>query len=156
MLRRFRHAFALVVVLIAAAVPAVAGASPPETETITGKATETFVDVVPMCEEGPAYEVTIEYNFVEHSTVSDTGEHFTFTNTGTFVAEALEAGQPDASGRFTQWGGFNLNPGGAVNGTFTFSARGTFEDGTRINTHLTDHFNETPTGASFFFTKCHD
>jgi hypothetical protein len=43
-----------------------------------------------------------------------------------------------------------------VNGTFTFSARGKFEDGTRINFHLTDYFYETPTGASFFFTHCHD
>jgi hypothetical protein len=47
-------------------------------------------------------------------------------------------------------------PGGAVNGTFTFSVRGQFEDGTRINTDLTDHFNVTPPGAEFFFTHCHD
>jgi hypothetical protein len=157
MAKRFRQAVALVIVLLAGLVPALAAASPPETETITGKATETFVDELPMCEEGgPLYEITLQYNFVEHSTVSDTGQHFTFTNTGTFDAVALEPGQPDASGRFTQWGGFNQNPGGAVNGTFTFSARGKFEDGTRINFHLTDHFNETPTGASFFFTHCHD
>jgi hypothetical protein len=157
MVKRFGRAFALVVVLLAGLVPAVASANPPETQTITGKTTETFIDVVPMCEEdGPLYEITIDYNFIEHSTVSDTGLHFTFTNTGTFDAVALEPGQPDASGRFTQWGGFNQNPGGAVNGTFTFSVRGRFEDGTRINFHLTDHFNETPTGAAFFFTHCHD
>lgn len=153
---KFRHAFALAIVLLAGVIPAVASASPPETTTITGKATDTFVDVVPTCEDGPLYEITIDYNFVEHSTVSDTGAHFTFTNTGTFHAVALVPGQPDASGRFTQWAGFNQNPGGSVNGTFTFSVRGTFEDGTRINTHITDHFNETPTGASFFFTHCHD
>jgi hypothetical protein len=69
---------------------------------------------------------------------------------------ALDPNEPDASGTFTQWGGFNANPGGAVNGTFTFSVRGRFEDGTRINVHLVDHFNETPTGGSFFFTHCHD
>ena len=32
-------------------------------------------------------------------------------------------------------GGFNQSPGGAVNGTFTFSVRGQFEDGTKINFH---------------------
>lgn len=126
------------------------------TETTTGKATDTFIDVlVPACEDGgPLYEITIDYNFIEHATVSDTGAHFTFTQTGTFVAEALEPGEPDASGRFTVWGGFNENPGGAVSGTFTFSARGKFEDGTKLNFHLVDHINVTPTGAEHFF--CHD
>lgn len=154
----FRYGFVAVLVVLATGLTAaVAAASPPETDTVTGKGTETFVDVAPTCEEGgPLYEITIDFNFVEHSTVSENGAHFTFTQTGTFVAVALEAGEPDASGRFTVWGGFNENPGGAVNGTFTFNVRGQFEDGTRINTHLVDHFNVTPTGAEFFFTRCHD
>jgi hypothetical protein len=158
MVRSLRYAFAAVLVVLAVvAVPAVAGAGPPETQTVTGKATETFVDVVPMCQEGGSpYEITLNYNFVEHSTVSDSGAHFTFTQTGTFVAVALEEGHQDAAGRFTIWSGFNQNPGGAVSGTFTFSVRGQFEDGTRINTHDTDHFNVTPNGAEFFFTHCHD
>jgi hypothetical protein len=152
-----RAAAALLIALAAAALPIAATASPPETETTVVRDTDTFVDVIPFCEdEGPLYEITIDYILVEHSTVSDKGEHFTFTQTGTFNAVALDPGVPDASGRFTQWGGFNLNPGGAVNGTFTFSARGQYEDGTRINFHLTDHFNETPSGGSFFFTHCHD
>ena len=153
-----RRAFvALLVVLAAAAVPVAASASPPETETTVVKDTDTFVDVVPFCEDsGPLYEITIDYVLVEHSTVSDTGAHFTFTQTGTFEAVALDPNEPDASGTFTQWGGFNATPGGAINGTFTFNVRGRFEDGTRINVHLVDHFNETPTGGSFFFTHCHD
>ena len=152
-----RSLAALGIVLATAAVPAIAGAGAAETETITGKATETFVDVVPSCaEDAPAYEITIDYNFVEHETLQDDGAHFTFTSTGKFVATALEAGEPDASGTFTQWAGFNENPGGAVNGTFTFSVRGRFEDGTRINFHVTDHFNVTPTGAEFFFTHCRE
>ena len=147
----------LAVSLVAVFGPAMASAGPTETETNTGKRTETFVDIVPTCSEtGAAYEITIEYNFVEHMTLQENGAHFTFTNTGTFTAVALDPNEPDASGRFTQWGGFNENPGGAVNGTFTFNVRGSFEDGTKISFHLTDHFNVTPTGAEFFFTHCHD
>lgn len=158
MAKNLRYVFVAVVALLAAgSIAAIASASPPVTETSTTKGTETFVDVAPTCEVGgPLYQITIDFNLVEHSTVSEDGEHFTFTQTGTFDAVALEAGEPDASGRFTVWGGFNQNPGGAVNGTFTFNVRGTFEDGTRINTHLVDHFNVTPTGAEFFFTHCHD
>jgi hypothetical protein len=152
-----RAAAALLIVLAAAALPVAAAASPPETETTVVKGTDTFVDVIPFCEdEGPLYEITIDFILVEHSTVSDTGEHFTFTQTGKVTAVALDPGLPNFSGTFTQWGGFNLNPGGAVNGTFTFSVRGRFDDGTRLNFHLVDHFNETPTGAAFFFTHCHD
>lgn len=148
-------AFTAVPLLLVGAVAA--GASPPETNTITVKDTETFVDIVPFCgEDGAPYLITIDYNLVEHSTVSDDGAHFTFTQTGTFVATPIDPSLRDASGRFTQWGGFNENPGGAVNGTFTFSVRGRFEDGEQINFHLTDHFNETPSGGSFAFTHCHD
>jgi hypothetical protein len=39
------------------------------------------------------------------STFQDGRIRATFTTTGTFKAEALEAGSLDASGRFTQWGG---------------------------------------------------
>jgi hypothetical protein len=136
--------------------PAV-GAAPPQTETITVKDSETFIDVVPFCgEDGDPYEITIDYILVEHSTVGDSHAHFTFTQTGTFVAVPLDPSLPEASGRFTQWGGFNETTGGAVNGTFTFSVRGSNTDGERINFHLVDHFNETPSGGSFFFTHCHD
>jgi hypothetical protein len=141
---------------VAGVLTASASASPPVTETVTVKDTDTFVDVIPSCEDGPLYEITLDFNTVEHTTTFEDGRvHATFTTTGTFEAEALEEGSLDASGTFTQWGGFN-NSGGNVNGTFTFSVRGKYEDGTRVNFHLTDHFNTTPTGAEFFFTKCHD
>jgi hypothetical protein len=150
----------LVVVLatLAAAgvVTASASAAPPVTDTFTVKDTDTFVDVIPDCDNESLYELTLDYKLVEHTTTFEDGRiHATFTQTGTFNAVALEEGAPDASGRFTQWGGFN-DSGGNVNGTFTFSVRGAYEDGTRINFHLTDHFNSTPTGAEFFWTKCHD
>ena len=148
-------ALAAAVTVIAA--PAAASAQPPVTETTNlHGVTETFIDEAPTCEGGPAYEITATYNLVEHVTAFEDGRvHATFTQTGTFVAVALEEGEPDASGRFTVWGGFNQN-NKSVNGTFTFNVRGTFETGERISTHVVDHFNVTPTGAAFFFTKCHD
>lgn len=43
-----------------------------------------------------------------------------------------------------------------MNGTFTFSIRGTTEDGERINFHLTEHFNHRPDGTVNEFFRCHD
>jgi hypothetical protein len=107
-IRMVSRAFAaLLIVLAVGAVPIAASASPPETETTTGRDTDTFVDFAPTCAGGgPLYEITIDFNFVEHSTVSADGAHFTFTNTGTFVAVALEPGEPDASGRVHSMGWF--------------------------------------------------
>jgi hypothetical protein len=62
---------------------------------------------------------------------------------------------PSYTGTFTVWGGFNAN-GTAVNGTFTMTVHGTGSDGSSFKVHETDHFNTTPTGAEFFFTRCHD
>lgn len=133
-----------------------AQAAPPITETtVTKNFTETFQDVFPTCDEsGALFNITTTTNMVEHITESSTMVHATFTQTGTFVAEAVDPAGQDASGRFTIWGNFNASPGGAVNGTFTFSIRGMFEDGTRLRFHTVDHFNVTPNGAEFFFTHC--
>lgn len=134
-------------------------AAPPQTETTTQKnVVETFVDVVPSCVGGgPLYTITTTSNVIEHSTVFDTGQvHATFTQTGTFSAVPLNnPALPSYTGKFTAWGGFN-DSGGAVNGTDTFSVRGTGSDGSSFSNHVVDHFNTTPTGAAFFFTHCHD
>ena len=134
-------------------------AQPPETETVTEKGVvETFVDVVPTCEGGgPLYTITTTSNRIEHTTLFADGRvHATFTDTGTFVAEPLEdPSLPSYTGKFTVWGGFNAN-GKAVNGTFTFTALGKGSDGSTFNNHVTDHFNTTPNGTEFFFTRCHD
>jgi hypothetical protein len=143
------------VTLIAA--PVAASAQPPATETVhEHNGTETFVDVIPTCDgSGPAAEITLTYNAVEHETIFDDGRvHGTFTQTGTFVATEIESGRT-ATGNFTVWGGFNQN-NQTVNGTFTFSVKGAYEDGTPINAHETDHFNVRPDGVQFFFTHCHD
>ena len=153
-----RRLLPLVVIglIVGLAVPAVA--APPVTETFTEHgATETFIDVAPTCEVGGAlYQITLTFNGVDHTTVFGDGRvHATFTQTGTFVAVPLDSSDPSASGHFTVWGGFNQN-NSTVNGTFTFNVNGVFDDGTRISTHLVDHFNVTPSGAEFFFTHCHD
>ena len=132
-------------------------AQPPVTETTVLKdLVETFVDVVPSCEGGgPLYTITTTSNFIEHTTIFDDGRiHATFTQTGTFVAEPLTAGLPSYTGKFTVWGGFNLN-NQVVNGTFTFNVRGTGSDGSTFKNHVTDHFNERPDGTVNAFFHCH-
>ena len=133
-------------------------AQPPVTETTTQKGlVETFVDVVPSCEGGgPLYTITTTSNLVEHTTTFDDGRiHATFTQTGTFVAEPLEdPSLPSFTGHFTTWGGFNQN-GTTVNGTFTFSVRGTGSDGSTFSNHNVDHFNVVPDGTVNEFFRCH-
>jgi hypothetical protein len=132
---------------------------PPVTETVheTG-VVETFEDVVPSCEVGgPVYVVTTTSNRVFHTTEFEDGRmHVTFTDTGTFVAVPRDdPSLPSFTGKFTAWGGFNAN-GKVVNGTFTFTARGTGSDGSTFRVNLVEHFNVTPNGTEFFFTHCHD
>lgn len=143
----------VVVAVVSLALPALA--APPVTETsVEHELTDTFVDFFDC--EGTPYEITVTFNLIEHSTVFTDGRaHFTFTQTGTFEAVALDPSQPDASGHFAVWGGFNQN-NSTVNGTFTFNAIGEYEDGSPISTHSVDHFNVVPSGTEFFFSRCHD
>jgi hypothetical protein len=155
MLRRL--AFGLLAAgLFSLAAPAFA--QPPTNVTTHEKGlVETFVDVIPMCEEGgPLYTITIRSNLVMHETVFDDGRvHATFTQTGKFTAVPLEdPSLPSFRGSFTQWGGFNQN-GNTVNGTFTFSVRGKGSDGSRVSINLVEHFNERPDGTVNEFFHCH-
>jgi len=135
-----------------------AQAAPPSTTTNTAKGlVETFVDVVPTCEGGgPLYTITTTSNAIEHETVFDDGRvHATFTSTGTFTATPLEdSSLPSYTGKFTQWGGFNDN-GSTVNGTFTFSVRGTGSDGSTFSSQNVEHFNQRPNGTVQEFFHCH-
>jgi hypothetical protein len=151
----------LLVGLVAAGlllVGAPAFAQPPVTTTTVQKnLVETFVDVIPLCEEGgPPYSITLTSNLVEHETVFDDGRvHATFTQTGTVVAEPLEdPSLPSYTGKVTIWGGFNQN-NQTVNGTFTFTVHLTGSDGSTVKTHFTDHFNVRPNGTENFFSRCH-
>lgn len=145
----------LLSLVVAGLVAATANAAPPVTETTTVKATDTFTDILTSCDgSGPLYEITIDYNLVEHTTTFDDGRvHVTFTQTGKFEAVALEPGSLDASGTFAVWGGFNAN-GTSVNGTFTFNLSGIYTDGSKVGINVTDHFNVTPAGGDFAFTYC--
>ena len=142
--------------LLSMAAPALA--QPPTHQTINEHGlVETFIDVVPTCEEGgPPYTITTTSNFVLHETIFDDGRvHATFTQTGRFVAVPLEdASLPSFTGRFTVWGGFNQN-GKTVNGTFTFNLRGTGSDGSTLRLNLVEHFNQRPDGTVNEFFHCH-
>ena len=129
----------------------------PVTETHHEKGlVETFVDVVPSCEDGgPLYEITTTTNVVEHETTFADGRvHATFTQTGRFVAEPMDAGLPSYTGHFTAWGNFNQN-GKTVNGTDTFSVRGTGSDGSTFMNHHVSHFHQLPDGSVQEFFRCH-
>ena len=142
--------------LLSVAAPAFA--QPPTTVTTHEKGlVETFVDVIPTCEEdGPLYTITTTSNLVMHETIFDDGRvHATFTQTGTFSAVPLEdPSLPSYTGRVTIWGGFNQN-GTTVNGTFTFNLRGTGSDGSTLSAHNLDHFNVRPDGSVNEFFRCH-
>jgi hypothetical protein len=155
MLRRL--AFGLLAAgLMSLAAPAFA--QPPTNTTTHEKGlVETFVDVIPTCEEGgPLYTITLTSNFVMHETVFDDGRvHATFTQTGTFTAVPLEdPSLPSYTGKVTIWGGFNQN-GTTVNGTFTFNLRATGSDGSTVSINTVEHFNERPDGTVNEFFHCH-
>jgi hypothetical protein len=155
MLRRLAIAL-LAPFFVLVAAPAYA-APPTTTTTTTQGVVETFVDVVPTCEDGgPQYLVTTTTNRIEHETVFDDGRlHATFTDTGTFSATPLtDPSLPSYTGKVTIWGGFNQNKSN-VNGTFTFNVRGTGSDGSSFSTHFVEHFNQRPDGTVQEFFRCH-
>lgn len=106
--------------------------------------TETFTDVNP-CTGDPA-EITITFNAVFHITELDDGTvHVTFTQTGDFLLDTIEASEPDFSGHFTIWGGFNGNKKNASE-TFTFELVGRGTDGSRLQLNGTAQFKANAKG----------
>ena len=136
-----------------------ATAAPETTTTHEHGLVDTFVDVVPTCDNSaPAlYTITTTSNLVEHETVFADGRvHATFTQTGKFVAVPLsDASLPSFTGRFTTWGNFNQNSDSVVNTTFTFSIRGTGSDGSTFSVNQVAHFNQRPDGSVNEFFHCH-
>jgi hypothetical protein len=116
---------------------------------------ETFVDVLPSCDDSPLYEITTTSNLVEHVTMLDNGSsHETFTQTGTFSAAPLDPSLASYTGKFTVWGNFNQT-GTTANGTFTFNVQGMGSDGSTLSNHSNEHFNERPDGSVNEFFHCH-
>lgn len=155
MLRRLLTVGLLTTGLLTIGAPAFA--APPETQTTIEKdLVETFEDVVPSCEEGPPYTVTITTTRIIHETIFEDGRvHVTFTDTGTALGVPLDdPSLPTYTAKFTGTGTFNDN-GQTVNGTFTFNVRGTLSDGSTFSNHRIEHFNVRPDGTVQEFFRCH-
>jgi hypothetical protein len=144
-----------------------AGAAPANNETTTEhNGTETFGDYVPCAPASglDGWEITVTYNSVEHFTENGQGDHFTFTEAGTFSAAPVvfadvnpADGQPDVDpatesfvvagprtgesfgGRFTIWGGGNVRPDGVWEFTFTFRGKGAGDAGTPVQWNSVSH-----------------
>jgi hypothetical protein len=140
-MRRQTRFFSLaVLVALVGLVPSTAVAAPPTTETIHYAEQRTEMDVV--C-SGSVVPIEVDVKGVFHSTEFDDGRfHFTFTETGTF--SVVDAGVT-YTGRFTVWGGENSNTK-TFNGTFTFSARGKGDDGSRVLLQGVAHFSVNANG----------
>ena len=101
--------------------------------------TDSFVDIVDCT--GNLYNITITYNLVFH----EKNGKATFTQTGSFVATPVTAGQA-ASGQFTFWGNFHENADGSVAGAFTFHTNGKYADGTPFSLHQQGQFKADSLG----------
>jgi hypothetical protein len=87
---------------------------------------------------------------VEHITFLDSGGiHATFTEVVTFTAVR---GTETFTGRWTSWGGFNLNAQ-TITSTSTFNATGTSDLGTKLRLQVTEHFSVSATGIVREFSK---
>ena len=136
-----------------------AAAAAPETTTNNAHGlVDTFVDVVPTCDNSaPApYTITTTSNLVEHETVFADGRvHATFTQAGKFVAVPLnDPSLPSFTGTFATWGNFNQNSDSVVNGTDIFSINGTGSDGSKFSVQQNQHFNTRPDGSVNEFFHC--
>ena len=135
---------------------ALAGSATTSTTT-EHNATDTFTDVVPCGLQGDSpYTVTITYNEVDHFTQGPNSAHYTFTQTGTFVAVPEDASLPTYTGHLTIWGGGNENARTSTDSD-TFSLHGTGSDGSTFVLNTVEHTNVTPDGLqhSFSFDNCH-
>jgi hypothetical protein len=117
--------------------------------------TDTFTDVVP-CNGDALFDITITYNEVDHTTTGPNSVHFTFTQTGTFVAVPQDPALPTYTGHLTMWGGVNDNAPNS-SGTFTFDLHGTGSDGSTLTFESVEHFNVDANGVEHDFSieNCH-
>jgi hypothetical protein len=150
MRKRLGFLVALVAILLAATSALAAGKAQTFTQ-VDKNVTETFVDVVPCSEPPVEATITITYNSVFHVTeLADGTFHATFTQTGSVTAVAENG--VTYSGRFTVWGGFNLNRSSEAS-TFTFSVRARGSDRSRLNAHMVEHFSMSASGHITTFAR---
>ncbi len=122
--------------------------------------TQTFTGNFKPCAKG-RYTITITFSgHVNILKNPDTGKrHVTETMHGTFVADPLtDPSLPSFSGSFTQWDGFNLNPGGSSNFTFTIHIHAQGSDGSSLKLHEVVHaVIDSDGNIKIFFDKptCH-
>lgn len=87
---------------------------------------------------------------VQHLTLLESGGlHVTFTEEVSFTAVR---GTETFTGRWTAWGGLNLNNQNAAS-TFTLTATGSSDAGTKLLFHVTAHFSASATGVVREFDK---
>jgi hypothetical protein len=124
----------LLVLALAGLLPAAALAQPPTTETIQEKFDTTEFDT--LC-SGAVVPIHLTGKSVFHITEFEDGRyHLTGTQVGRFTA--TDAGVT-YTGRFTIWFGENSNTK-SFNGTFTFSATGKGDDGSKMRLKGLAHF----------------
>jgi len=138
--------FITAALLVFGAAPAAAG--PATSSTVVVKDVVEMIDDFDPCTGNPV-KVTTTSNGVFHTTTKDGTSHVTFTQAGTFTFGGAGV---TGTGHFAIWGGFNVNAGGSVAGTFTFNASGE-RNGSRFTAHVVDHINATPIGMENLFTK---
>jgi hypothetical protein len=120
--------------------PWAVAAAPPFTGTFHDTFSDVEVDTV--CGQ-PGTEIQIEGKSVFHITEFNDGRyHLTGTVTGRFT---FEVDGETFTGRFTQWFGENSNSK-SFNGTFTFSATGRGDEGSRVHLRGVAHFTVNANG----------
>jgi hypothetical protein len=148
---------ALIALVATGILAAAAIAAPPTTETTNVKnQVETFIDVIPSCENADPCE---DHAHVQPRRARDRVRG----RTGAWDVhadrhvrrEAARSGWARRVGQGHDLGGFNDN-GKAVTSTFTFNVTGRYSDGTKIDVHTVDHFNARPDGTENFFSRCND
>jgi hypothetical protein len=132
-MRRKAGLLSLMTLVVLALVPPTAQAQPPRTETIHTRFNETEHDV--LC-SGDRVPIHLRGKFVFHTTEFEDGRfHVTGTQVGRFTATDNGV---TYNGHFTSWFGANGNSK-SFTATFTLSATGTGDDGSKVHLHAVAH-----------------
>ncbi|HXV72101.1 MAG TPA: hypothetical protein VEB69_11955 [Acidimicrobiia bacterium] len=154
MTRRAIIVFGMVGLLGGLMAPAAYGKADAITETVQG-VTETFADANPCT--GDTGDVTVTYNGIFHFTIDpNEGEHFTGTQTGTFLFQPDDPEAETVTGKFTVWFGGNIT-GNNAGFWVTNLIRGSGSEGSRFVFNLNEqfHFSNGELQVEFSLGDCH-